>query len=291
MDKNKMNIESYDGADAYYEGSDKEYEDFLKQVDGNTHTAEEAAPVADTFTDDVTDAGETINIKGVIDMVRKKAGEFGSAAKKIGDGVKDQINDYRAMANERAEEKKAEIFDAASELKEDITDKAMEFADDVNIPSTISNTAKAAKHHIKSAQNAAKEKLSSVSSIGSDVDNISKSVLAIIGKLDEASAKINELEAKQIENRNNYDRGINDLRVSITNMSNDLADVKQNSNNIAKLNDSVFDLRNAQQNMKKSLGELEARIISLRKKCVMGITVVSVLSAIMIILEIINLFS
>ena len=33
MDKKGMNIESYDGQDAFYTGTDEEYEEFLKNVE------------------------------------------------------------------------------------------------------------------------------------------------------------------------------------------------------------------------------------------------------------------
>ena len=36
MDKKGMNIESYDGQDAFYTGTDEEYEEFLKNVDVKT---------------------------------------------------------------------------------------------------------------------------------------------------------------------------------------------------------------------------------------------------------------
>lgn len=287
VDKENINIESYDEADAYYEGSDKDYEEFLKQVDGDTHTSEEAKSVTE---DTSADVGETINIKGVIDMVRKKAGEFGNAAKKFGGDMKVQFNDYIAAANERAEEKKAEILDAADNLKEDISDKVIEVSDEsglYNVSAAISNTAKSAKEHIKSAQNSAKEKLSSLSSPSA----VEKGISEILEKLNAADAKIRELEAKEAESRSSYDNGINDLRVSITSINNDLTEIKQNTSSITKLNDSIFDIKNTQQNTKKSLYELSERILVLKKKLVAGITVVSILSVMVIVLEIINLLS
>ena len=36
MDKKGMNIESYDGQDAFYTGTDEEYEEFLKNIDVKT---------------------------------------------------------------------------------------------------------------------------------------------------------------------------------------------------------------------------------------------------------------
>ena len=299
VDKNNANIESYDGKDAYYEGTDKDYEEFLRQVDGNTETASETSAVEGS---DNVPLGETINIKGVIDMVRKKAGEGWSAAKKIGGEVKDQINDYIAAANERAEEKRAEDEESINvEPQADTEAEAEETAvEDVfsGISASISSTAKAAKSHIKSASEATREKLSEVSdklsevsSIGSDISKISSEVESAISKLDTVSSKLSEIEVKQIENRNNYDRSVNDMRVSMNCLINDISEMSQNTSGIAKLSDAVFDLKNTQQNTKKAIADVEERIIALRKKVTAGVTIISILSVIMIVLEILNLLS
>ena len=301
VDKNNANIESYDGKDAYYEGTDKDYEEFLKQVDGNTGTADNAADVEGA---DGVPLGETINIKGVIDMVRKKAGEGWSAAKKIGGEVKEQINDYIAAASEKAEEKRTETaMNETAVIKEEEQPEAEAEEtdeDDVvsGISASISSTAKAAKSHIKSASDATREKLSEVSdklgevsSIGADIDKISSDVESAISKLDTVNSKLSEIEVKQIENRNNYDRSVNDMRVSMNCLINDISEMSQNTGGIAKLSDAVFDLKNTQQNTKKAIADVEERIIALRKKVTAGVKIISILSVIMIILEIINLLS
>ena len=48
MDKKGMNIESYDGQDAFYTGTDEEYEEFLKNVDVKTDNDADAEPVENT---------------------------------------------------------------------------------------------------------------------------------------------------------------------------------------------------------------------------------------------------
>ena len=289
VEKNNANIESYDGHDAYYEGTDKDYEDFLKQVDDSITVETAAVENADD-----TGAGETINIKGVIDMVRKKAGEGWSTAKKIGGEVKEQINDYITAANERAEEKKTEASADKSAKGGEMSDSAIASG----ISASISNTAKAAKSHIKSASDATREKLgemseklSEVSAIGTNIDKISSDVENAIAKLDTVNSKLGEIEVKQIENRNNYDRSVNDMRVSMGCLMNDISEMSQNTSNIAKLSDAVFDLKNSQQNTKKAIADVEERIIALRKKVTVGVTIISILSVIMIVLEIINLLS
>ncbi len=301
VDKNNSGIESYEGADAYYEGTDKDYEDFLKQVDDGAVSS----GTAGVESSDDTVPGETINIRGVIDLVRKKAGEGWNTAKKIGGEVKEQINDYIAAANEKSEERRAEAEKASekeaeksAEAVNDETDMPSDTQDHQSIAASISSTAKAAKSHMKSASEATREKLGEVSeklgevsSIGADIDKISSDIESAAAKLDAVNSKLSEIEVKQIENRNNYDRSVNDMRVSMSCLMNDISEMSQNTGGIAKLSDAVFDLKNSQQNTKKAIADVEERVIALRKKVTAGITVLSILSLIMIALEIINLLS
>lgn len=270
MEKKNLNIEAYNGADAYYEGSEKDYEDFLKSVDGNMNTKASATPVGET---QKRELGETINIKGVIDMVKKKAGNLQSAAAKV-------VNDFKTTASEKAEEKPSSPI-----TKETAEEKAAE------VKTAISNTARAAKSHLKEAADMAKEKIDEVKPVSIDMSGITDGIADLKDKLNAVESKINEVEVKQIECRNSSDRNTNDLRVSINNLNNELGEVKQSANIIAKLNDSVFDLKNTQQNTKKSLADLESGFIKLKKKVTTGIAVISILSLITIILEIINLLS
>ena len=104
------NIESYDGDDAYYTGSDEDYEEFLKSVEGKTE--EEAVPVGNTQR---VSLGDTINLQGVIDKFKEKAGELTSAAKKFKEDISSQIEDFKAAAAEKTE---TDTDEAGNEPKE-----------------------------------------------------------------------------------------------------------------------------------------------------------------------------
>lgn len=282
MNKKNMNIESYEGVDAYYESDDKEYEEFLKSVEGNIATSENATAVEEISDENL---GETINIKGVLDMVRKKAGEFGTAAKKVKDNVREQINDFKATATMKAEENKAVILDAVDDISDKAQNKTAIFADDVT------TGVKNAKEKLSDTVSGAKEKLNGMKLKNEDVDNVAAGVETVISKLDTLSSKVNELEVKQIENKNNYDRDINDSRVAMMNLNSEIEEIKQSTSAISRVSDSLFELKNFQQNTKKTLTDLEISYINLKKKCIAGITILSILSAVTIVLEIINMLS
>lgn len=60
---------------------------------------------------------------------------------------------------------------------------------------------------------------------------------------------------------------------------------------VSKLNDSIFDLKNSQINTKNSLGDLEAAFYQFKKKLSTSMLIISIIAAVIVILEIINLLS
>lgn len=60
---------------------------------------------------------------------------------------------------------------------------------------------------------------------------------------------------------------------------------------VSKLNDSIFDLKNSQMNTKNTVGDLEAAFYTLKRKMTTGIILISIISAVIAVLEIINLLS
>ena len=112
MDKKGMNIESYDGQDAFYTGTDEEYEEFLKNVDVKTDNDADAEPVENTQR---INLNETINIQSVIDKFKKKAGDIENGARKFKDTVVSKVDEFKAKKeaentteaeNEKEEKKK-----------------------------------------------------------------------------------------------------------------------------------------------------------------------------------------
>ena len=89
-------IKSYNGDGYFYSGSDEEYNEFLKSVNGKMNTG---TPVGES------DLGETktINLQGVIEKFRKRAGDIKDASKKFRKGrdrtAKKRRNDSRNKAD------------------------------------------------------------------------------------------------------------------------------------------------------------------------------------------------
>ena len=98
-----------------------------------------------------------------------------------------------------------------------------------------------------------------------------------LNDLRRASEKSGEANSSIIARLNNTEKKLNS-------MSNTLAGV-------SKLNDSIFDLKNSQMNTKNSLGDLEASFFRLKRKMSTSVLIISILTAIIAVLEIINLLS
>lgn len=257
-----INIESYDGEDAVYSGTDEEYQEFLKSVDANIKTPEEAEPVENT---QKINLGETINIQGVIDKVKMKAVELGEAAKNVKDDVADKIEDFRAATAEKNENGEG---DGETRFERFLSDKK-EAIKNIGITS------------ITERFDAADEKTA----------EIAAQLSAVSEKVDEVSQKLQLLEIQENDNNRTRAQSEADLTRAISNVSADVSEIRQAVVSVSKLNDIIFDLKNAQVNTKNSVAELEAGFVKLKRKCVAGVTILSILGAIAIALEVVQLIS
>ncbi len=256
MENKDINIESYDGEDAYYEGTDKDYEDFLKSVDANINT--EAAAVSE---EGAAQSGDTINIKSVLDKVKQKAAKF--------------VNDFKAASQNSAENGFGEepVFDKNGQDAE---------ADEANaVVDSIAYGTKSAKEHIKNMGTGAKQKLDGIMSAPSELTD----------KLNAMESKLGDIEIKQIEAKSDTDIYLKDITGRIDTLTDDVSDVRQGMTLVSKLNDRMFEIKNAQQNIKKDFEALEAGVAALKKKQLATATVMSLLSVVIIVLEIVNLLS
>lgn len=246
MSKKDINIESYDGQDAFYAGTDEEYEQFLKNADVRMNIGEDAEPVANTQR---INLNETINIQGVIDKFRKTAGEIESGAKKIKDSVVSRMDSLKAKKEAESEETTANSDGYGAEIADKVTDA------------------------------------------GDKINDVSNDVVQLLRKLDILGDKLNSIEQTGVANKGEQQSAFGNIASEIKSVSADVAEIKQTVTSVARLNDSVFDLKNTQMNTKNAIIELETSIKRLKKKCVLGVTVLSILSAIVIALEIILMLS
>ena len=133
------------------------------------------------------------------------------------------------------------------------------------------------------------------------IDGVGDRLDGINGVVKSISADISSINNQLEELRNiltTEDDVDDEAEAVITGMSDDIqmlctsvTDIRQSVGSVSKLNDSVFELKNNQLNTRNAVSNLETAFVRLKKKCVLGVTVVSILSAIIIALEILNLLS
>lgn len=116
-------------------------------------------------------------------------------------------------------------------------------------------------------------------------------LLSISGSIERLT---NIVENNDIRKEHTLDKVLS----SISDISSELAEIKtaqekmQNSIcDLARVSDSVFDLKNAQQGMRTSMQNMEVGVTNLKKKIVSAMTLLSVLSFLVVIMQILNLFS
>lgn len=288
MEEN-INIKSYDGDDAVYSGSDEEYEEFLKSVDGKINTRDEAEPVENT---QKLNLSETINIQGVIDKVKQKAVELGEAAKSVKDDVAGKIEDFKAATADKdgGEDSGA---DGETRFEKFLSDKkeAIKNIDVDGIKDQITGGIKNSKEKLGDL----KEGLTSITerfdATDEKVDGISEQVGALSDKLGEMAEKMQAGEISDMEYKREKAQNDADLRYSLSEIGGGVTEIKQAVVSVSKLNDSIFELKNAQINTKNSVAELEEGFAKLKRKCVAGVTILSILSAVIIALEVFQLIS
>lgn len=284
MDEN-MNIKSYDGDDAVYSGSDEEYKEFLKSVDGKMNTQNEAEPVENT---QKINLSETINIQGVIDKVKQKAVELGEAAKSVKDDVAGKIEDFKdATADKDGDSDGETRFEKFFSGKKE----AIKNIDVDGIKDQITGGIRNSKEKLGDL----KEGLTSITErfdeTNEKVAQISEQFGTLSDKIGEIAEKLQAGEISDMEYKRESAQNNADLRYSISEIGDGITEIKQAVVGVSKLNDSIFELKNAQINTKNSVAELEAGFAKLKKKCVAGVTILSILSAIIIALEVFQLIS
>lgn len=282
MYKKDINIESYDGQDSFYSGTDEEYKEFLKNSDLDTDEENEAEPVANT---QKINLNETINIQSVIDKFRKTADGIETGAKKLKDSVVSKMDMFKSKKENENSEKDEDTQEVnAEENKSELNTEEISTEPVIQDSIETSDTIKINPASMTEFDEKFDDVNEKIKDVREDLESIKKSMAEITDKLGEA-------DARQRERINELSRGYSALGRSVDDVASNVAEIKQALNSVSRLNDSVFDLKNTQLNTKNVLSNLELSFKRLKKKYVLGITVLSILSVIVIALEVILMLS
>lgn len=277
MDDKK--IRAYDGNDAFYSGTDADYEEFLKSVNGKMggHDAKK----------DNLEETKTINLQGVIEKFRKKAENIKDASKKLTADAVSKFEEFKKSTADLSEDE--ELFD---DEEKKIRPEDIKVTHAGNVTQEV-----AADKSDETKSDAAED----IKKVFAEAAKIKNELLSVPGKLDGYGEKIDEINEavkrldellKDIDviSRDSAKNAENACLKSDT-IAGGVEEIRQSVVGVSKLNDSIFDLKNSQLNTKNSLENLAESFTSLKKKCILGITILSILSLISIVMSVIILLS
>lgn len=292
MSNKGMNIQSYDGQDAFYSGTDEEYEEFLRRASENMNFDDEMINPEPVENTQKINLNETINLQNVIDKFKKTAGGIGQGAKAIKDSVAAKID---KLKEKKAEKENREEIPEEEEIQAEIeTDDAPAFEDNSAIADTLTDPLASPLKQPEPTYGemaAITGVTEQMGGVAAKVDSAGEAINSMSRKLDNLEKQLEALTNKISDTQNENDTSVQDMADEIKAIGMGIADVRQSVGSVSRLNDSVFDLKNTQLNTKNAVANLETAFIRLKKKCVLGITVMSILSAIIIALEILLMLS
>ena len=215
---------------------------------------------------------DKLNIREMLDKFKQTKDGFDRTFRDIfssDDPEEDDVQDTPDTASDTVSDFEDESVAASAAPEEE------EQSDEHEPENTDDNTAipRAEQPDLKAVED-------KLNSLNEQLDKIDEAISML--KTDSANAS-NEA-ARIIRIAENISGKVNRTADRLTELNNSLAGV-------SKLNDSIFDLKNSQMNTKNSLGELQSAFFKLKKKMTAGVTIITVLAAVIAVLEVINLLS
>ena len=135
----------------------------------------------------------------------------------------------------------------------------------------------------------------SISDIDEDISNLSEHYSAEMTKInaniEELYNRIDAVTSIADKTNSSLNSLSENLETAVLDINKRLGEISSSLTGVNRINDSIFDLKNSQMNTKNILGDLEASFKSLKKKMTAGVAILSVISAIIAVLEVINLLS
>lgn len=136
---------------------------------------------------------------------------------------------------------------------------------------------------------------SSISDIDEDISNLSLHYSQEITKINNDISSLSEKIASSAIHSEKTHSALSELSENlenaVMNINKKLSDISASLSGVNRINDSIFDLKNSQVNTKNVLGDLDTAFSVLKKKMTAGITILSVITAVVAVLEVINLLS
>lgn len=258
--------------------SESEFDDFLDTMEQENKPNEE--------NDDGTDRTQKFNIQDMLSKMRRKGEDIYQSSREFITNAVTESDDEENITDDTQQdsETEPEISDEQS-FDQDSTFICTD--ETINIEHALAD----ADEYLKEAKQMSEELKTSIEDLRSlmndNIGRIEEKLIAMSYKDQDIDSLKDALE-KHINSNASSTATINGKMSAIESK---LGEISNSLSGISKLNDSIFDLKNAQMNSKNSIEELASSFSFLRKKCIAGVTVLSIVAVLMLIMEVINLLS
>lgn len=208
----------------------------------------------------------------------------------------DEIDDFSEESDYMGETRRFDMKDALNRFKKHKDELEETLSDLMGSSDSKSDKETDVNEFIESNFTDLKKDISeSISDIDSDISDLSANYSREMTKINADIKVLNEsirTTAEITEKNNSSITALSDnLEAAIMDINKKLNDISSSISGVNKINDSIFDLKNSQINTKNVLGDLETSFKRLKKKMNAGVTILSIISAIVVVLEVINLLS
>ena len=211
--------------------------------------------------------------------------------------VYDDIDDFTEADDDfMGETRRFDMKDALNRFRKRQDDIEDALSDVIKTKDNKQSDDKAVSEFIESNISDLKKNISeSISDIDEDISNLSTNYSQEMKKINSDIQDLRQYIDKVSEMTQKTDSSINtlseNLEGSILDINKKLNEISSSISGVNRINDSIFDLKNTQMNTKNFLGDLEASFNALKRKMTAGVTILSVITAIIAVLEILNLLS
>lgn len=211
--------------------------------------------------------------------------------------VYDDIDDFTEADDDfMGETRRFDMKDALNRFRKRQDDIEDALSDVIKTKDNKPADDKAVSEFIESNISDLKKNISeSISDIDEDISNLSTNYSQEMKKINSDIQDLRQYIDKVSEMTQKTDSSINtlseNLEGSILDINKKLNEISSSISGVNRINDSIFDLKNTQMNTKNFLGDLEASFNALKRKMTAGVTILSVITAIIAVLEILNLLS
>lgn len=234
--------------------------------------------------EDAGDKTQKFNLQDVLDKVRRKSEDLYQSSKEFLSN---------AMAESKSEAETEDAADTDNDIPEGSPAPAYEETEaaEDKISAELNAVTSEIEQRLSEARAASSELRASMEEfkyiINNNVEKIEEKIIALSYRDQDLDELKNDLK-KHINSNSSSTAAINGKMSAVDDKLNEISN---SLSGIAKLNDSIFDLKNAQMNSKNSLEELTSAFMILKKKCTAGVTILGIVSALVLIMEVINLLS